>query len=145
MSSCKLWRWHCGPAHRRHWRSFISRYKSQRWHSSGIWENYTSRHHNGSHTFFRTYTGHARERPYADDELAPGSHTGDTMDPLQHYFLTVNKHLECIWKQSQPWTLLQLEAFLVLHNDTEYAHKGFPLSSLNTSILKRKKTKQTTI
>ena len=56
-------------------------------------ENYTTRHHNGSHT---SYTGHARGRPHADDELAPGSHTDDTMDPLQHYFWTVNKHLECI-------------------------------------------------
>lgn len=28
---------------------------------------------------------------------------------------------------------------MVLHNDTEHAHKGFPLLSLKTTILKRKK------
>ena len=31
-----------------------------------------------------TYTGHARGRTHAVPELAPGSHTGDTMDPVQH-------------------------------------------------------------
>ena len=43
--------------------------------------------------------------------------------------------------------MLQLEALLVLHNDTEHAHKGFPLLSLKTTIVKRKnkKTKQNKI
>lgn len=31
-----------------------------------------------------TYTGHARGRTHADPALAPGSHSGDTMDPVQH-------------------------------------------------------------
>ncbi|CAO2629324.1 Ankyrin repeat domain-containing protein 7 [Lemmus lemmus] len=31
-----------------------------------------------------TYTGYARGRPHADPEPAPSSHTGDTMDPVQH-------------------------------------------------------------
>ena len=36
------------------------------------------------HTPLGTYTGHARGRTHAVPELAPGSHIGDTMDPVQH-------------------------------------------------------------
>lgn len=36
------------------------------------------------HTPLGTYTGHAKGRTHAVPELAPGSHSGDTMDPVQH-------------------------------------------------------------
>lgn len=41
----------------------------------------TTADHTGS---LGTYIGHARGRTHADPELAPGSHTVDTMDPVQH-------------------------------------------------------------
>ena len=44
--------------------------------------------------YFRTCPGHATGRPHADTELAPGSHTGDSMDPLQQYFWTDYKDLD---------------------------------------------------
>ena len=52
--------------------------------------------------------------------------------------LTAYKNWEC-FENSQPYTLLHLEAYLTLHNEFEYAHKEFQLLSLQTIILKRKK------